>query len=121
MKWKKGVVGSISIKWGLCAIYSTGYSICFLLPVLIVQHIGSWGISGAFDLEADSLPVGLADILVGNSSRCASTFERGRVGKMFGLCRCPFCISQGPVYTNACDIRCRIHLSDRNRFSPSNG
>jgi len=61
----------------------------------IAQHIGSWGISGAFDLEADSLPVGLADILVGNSIRCASAFERGRVGKVLSLCRCPISGAKG--------------------------
>jgi hypothetical protein len=74
------------------------------------------GGSGAFDLEADSLPVGLADILVGNSIRCASTFQRGRVGKMPGLCRRLFSISQGPVHNNAYYIRCRIYLSAANGF-----
>jgi hypothetical protein len=77
----------------------------------IAQHIGSWGISGAFDLEADSLPVGLADILVGNRSRCASTFERGRVGKVFGLCRRPISLSQGAVHTDACHVRYHRDLS----------
>jgi hypothetical protein len=43
----------------------------------IDQHIGSWGGSFAFDLEAGSVPVALADILVGNSSCCASARERG--------------------------------------------
>jgi hypothetical protein len=65
------------------------------------QHIDSWGGSFAFGFETNSVPAGLAHILVGDNSCYASTFERGRVGKMFGLCRCPFCISQVPIYLNA--------------------
>ena len=74
------------------------------------QHRSRGG-SGAFDVEADSVRAGLADILVGNSIRCASTLECGRVGKVPGLCRRLFSISQGPVHNNAYYIRCRIHLS----------
>jgi len=75
-------------------LYHTLYSTCFFVSDFdINQHIGSWGSGCAFDLKADSVPVGLADILVGNSIRYASTFECGRVGKMHGLHRCPFSIS----------------------------
>jgi hypothetical protein len=67
----------------------------------IGQQIGAWGGSFAFHLEADSVAVGFADILVGNSRRYASTFEHRRIGKMFGLRCCPFCCSQIPLHTNS--------------------
>jgi hypothetical protein len=67
--------------------------------------------SHGFDLEADSVPLRVADILVGNGIGCASTFERDRVGKVFCLCRRPISVSQGPGDTDAYHIRCRRHLS----------
>jgi hypothetical protein len=70
-----------------------------------------WGSRYAVDFEEDSVCVLIADILVRNRSRCASTFECDRGGKVYRLRCCPFSFPQSDMRNGACDVRRRIHLS----------
>ena len=53
----------------------------------------------------------VADLLVSNSICCASTFERYRVGNVYGLYRRPFSFPQAHYHFAKGDVRFRIHLS----------
>ena len=69
-------------------------------PVAFVSRFGidsnhdSWGSRRGLDIEKDSVAVSIADILVSNIIRCASAFERYRVGKVHRLSRRPVSFSQ---------------------------
>jgi hypothetical protein len=55
----------------------------------------------------------VADHLVGNSVRCASTFERYRVGNVHFLHRRPFSFPQNPNHIAKGAVRFCIHLFAR--------
>jgi hypothetical protein len=57
--------------------------------------------------------VPVADDLVGDSIWYASTFECGRVSKVYGLYRCPFSCPQGLFLTAPGEVSFRIDLSGR--------
>jgi hypothetical protein len=53
----------------------------------------------------------VADLLVGNGIRCASTFERYRVGDMHSLHRGPFSFPQNHDNLATGDVRLCLHFS----------
>jgi hypothetical protein len=53
----------------------------------------------------------VADVLVGLSIRCASTFERYRVVDVYRLYRRPFSFPQSHYHPAKGDVRFCIHLS----------
>lgn len=55
----------------------------------------------------------VADSLVSDSICCASTFERYRIGNLYGLCRRPFRFPQSSYRFAKGDVCCCIYLSAR--------
>jgi hypothetical protein len=65
----------------------------------------------AVDIEADSVSMRVADLLVSDSIHRASTFERDRVGNVHRLYRRPFNFPQSHYHLAEGDVRSRIHRS----------
>ncbi len=92
--------------------YPARYSlVAFVLQFDIDSGKASRGDSRhAFENEADSLSVFVADALVSNLIRSASTFERDRVGKLHRLHRRSFNFSQSFLYPAQYQFRSSIYL-----------
>jgi hypothetical protein len=98
-------------------IPGTVFAFRFLFGIDSNQAFVGWGyLTFAVDVEKPGRSVLSADILVGHSVRCASTFKRNRIGKVFGLCRRPFCVAQDPLRTAAYNVCCHIHFSAAGGF-----
>ena len=80
-----------------------------LRAAFVCKH--PWGNLHAVDIEADSVPMCVADLLVSNRIRRASTFERYRVEHLHLLYRRPFSFSQDYYHLAKGDVRFCFHLS----------
>jgi hypothetical protein len=75
-----------------------------------------WDNRHAVDNEADGVPVRVADRVVSNNIRHASTFERNRIVILYGLYCGPFSFPQNHQHVAKGDVRYCLHPSDGASF-----
>jgi hypothetical protein len=98
-------------------MYATRY-----FPVVSVSNFdidsnqASWGSLDAVDVEADSVSLRAADLMVSGSICRASTFERNRIVNLHGLYRRAFRLPQNHNHLVTGDVRTGLHLAAGARF-----
>ena len=96
------------------------YLVAFVSPSWYrFKRSSPWGSHYAIDIEADSVSMRVADLLVSDSIRLASTFERYRAGNLHRLYCRPLSIPPDLYHSTEHRVRPQYLPLNRSHFPPS--